>query len=256
METILSITTIVLYFSGALIQFLRLSRRASLSAVYLWGVSIAAIVLHGYLLYRWIDLAAGQNLSMLNLLSFAVWLVILFVALMCLRRPIENLLIIIFPLAACSIVLVRLFPEYHLLNMAGHLKQLIHILSAASAFAVVAAAALQAILLAAQNYLLRHQYVGALMGRLPPLEVMERLLFQIIWVGFFLLTWVLVSSYFLFDHLFQPPLLQKTLLTLVSWGLFVVLLCGRYLWGWRGRKVVYYTLIGFLMLVVMYLGIY
>lgn len=256
MQTLLIVVSLICYLSGACLQALRLSNRLSKGYSYqaLCILAILAFSVHGFLLYRWIDLATGQNLSLFNLSSFAIWLLVLFAGLMSIRRPVENLFILIFPLAALSIVLIWLFPEYHVLNMEGETRQLIHILSAISAFAVVCAAALQATLLAVQNYLLRHQHIGSLMSGLPPLETMERLLFQMIWVGFFLLTWVLASSFYSFDHLLLPPLWQKMLLTFASWSVFAVLLCGKYFLGWRGKKIVYGTLIGFFLLIVIYLG--
>jgi ABC-type uncharacterized transport system permease subunit len=254
MQSLLIMVSLIGYLLGAGFQALRLSGRLSTYYPIILMLTVLAFSAHGFLLYVWIDRTTGQNLSILNLFSFSLWLLVLFASFMSIRRPVENLFIFIFPFAALSIGLVRLFPEYHVLNMAGETRQLIHILSAISAFAVVCAAALQALLLATQNYLLRHQHVGHLMSGLPPLEVMERLLFQIIWVGFFLLTWVLLSSLYAFDHLLLPPLLQKMMLTFASWSVFAVLLCGRHFLGWRGKKIIYGTLMGFFLLIGIYLG--
>jgi ABC-type uncharacterized transport system permease subunit len=247
------VAALTCYILGACLQGLRLSGRLSRYYPALLILAILAFSTHGYWLYGGIDLRGGQ-IPIFNLSSLAIWLLVLFAGLMSIKRPVENLFIFIFPLAALSIVLVWQFPEYHLLHIGGETRQLVHVLSAASAFAVMCAAALQAGLLAVQNDLLRHQRVGRLVNGLPPLEVMERLLFQMIWIGFFILTWMLVSSFYSFDHLFLPPLLQKILLTLASWVVFAALLCGRYFLGWRGRKVVYGTLTGFFLLIVIYFG--
>jgi ABC-type uncharacterized transport system permease subunit len=254
MQTLLIIACIICYLSGTGLQISRITGRLSNTYPILLILSIVAFAIHGILLYHWIDLQLGQNLSVFNLLSFAVWLVILFTLIMSMRHPVENLFILIFPLAVISMMLVWLFPEQHVINMQGQTSQIVHIFSAAGSFAVVCSAALQAILLAIQNYFLRHQHASGLIARLPPLEIMQRLLFQIIWVGFFLLTWVLISSFFAFDDLFKPPLLQKTIMTLFSWMVFAVLLFGKHVFGWRGKKVLYYTLTGFGLLIVIYFG--
>jgi ABC-type uncharacterized transport system permease subunit len=40
----------------------------------------------------------------------------------------------------------------------------------------------------------------------------------------------------------------------VSWGVFAVLLWGHYLYGWRGRVAVRWTVSGFVFLLLAYLG--
>ncbi len=129
-----------------------------------------------------------------------------------------------------------------------------HILTAVAAFSVLGMAALQTVLLRIQEGLLRRNYAGTLIQKLPPLETMERLLFQMIGLGFFLLTVVLCSSLYFFHHLLAPPLLQKTILVIIIWCIFAVLLAGRCFFGWRGRKIVYYTFSGFILLTVVYFG--
>ena len=47
---------------------------------------------------------------------------------------------------------------------------------------------------------------------------------------------------------------HKTVFGILSWLIFAALLGGRRLYGWRGRVAVRWTLTGFLMLVLAYLG--
>ena len=49
-----------------------------------------------------------------------------------------------------------------------------------------------------------------------------------------------------FDH--------KTLFALLSWATFAFLLAGRYFYGWRGRQALRWTLAGFVMLLLAYIG--
>ncbi len=215
-----------------------------------------AVMVHGWLLYSWIDLAIGQNLTFFNMLSFILWLVSLWVLLAMIRKPTHNICLLVFPLAAISVVLVAIFPGRTILQTATNPRQLIHLLSAAAAFSVVCMAALQAILLRIQEGLLRRNYASKILQRMPPLETMEKLLFQLIILGFLLLTAVLISSLWLFRDFFAVavPNVEKMAIAFTVWAIFAVLLVGRYLFGWRGRKVVYYTFSGFLMLMVLYFG--
>ena len=47
---------------------------------------------------------------------------------------------------------------------------------------------------------------------------------------------------------------HKTILSLLSWMLFAVLLAGRHWRGWRGKTVLSFTLSGFLTLMLAYVG--
>lgn len=157
-------------------------------------------------------------------------------------------------LAVVSILLVLIFPGYNILQTGSDPRQLIHILSAAAAFSVLCVGGVQAALLCFQERLLRRKYAGLIIRNLPPLETMERLLFQMIGLGFLLLSIVLASSAYFFHDLFQLPLLHKTILTLLAWIIFAILLGGRYFFGWRGRKVAHYTFSGLVLLMMIYFG--
>jgi ABC-type uncharacterized transport system permease subunit len=151
--------------------------------------------------------------------------------------------------AAISIALVIFLPQTLILHNADY-PHLAHIVLAISTLSIICIATLQAIGIAIQDYLLRYQYAGTIIKKLPPLQTMETILFQIIGVGFVLLSIVLTSSLLFFSHPFSPPLLEKTLLASIAWVIYAVLLAGRYLFGWRGRRVVYYTLSGFCVLII------
>ena len=47
---------------------------------------------------------------------------------------------------------------------------------------------------------------------------------------------------------------HKTVFGVLSWIVFAALLGGRHVYGWRGRIAVRWTLTGFLMLVLAYIG--
>ena len=94
------------------------------------------------------------------------------------------------------------------------------------------------------------------MQSLPPLLTMERLLFQIIFAGFVLLTLTLGSGILFSEELFGKPMqfTHKTTFGILSWIIFGALLTGRALYGWRGRVAMRWTLAGFLSLFLAYIG--
>jgi ABC-type uncharacterized transport system permease subunit len=130
----------------------------------------------------------------------------------------------------------------------------LHIWLSSITFGIICIAALQAIFLCIQDVLLHRHYLSNFVRKMPALESMEHFLFQLITLGFIFLTLVCISSAYFFSHIFQPPLLQKTLLTFTAWIIFLTLLLGRYLFGWRGRKAISYTIAGFVLLMLVYFG--
>ena len=56
------------------------------------------------------------------------------------------------------------------------------------------------------------------------------------------------------DDIFNQHLAHKTLLSIISWGVFATLLWGRWRYGWRGKTAVRWTLIGFAFLALAYIG--
>ena len=128
-----------------------------------------------------------------------------------------------------------------------------HWLSAGLAVSVFCLAGLQAILLSLQEKQLRNKHIVGIMKILPPLETMEVFLFRLIFCGFFLLTLVLITSLYFFSHeMFTVYLLSKTLIVVLAWVFFAILLAGRYWFGLRGKRAVYGTLSGVVLLIIIY----
>ena len=92
--------------------------------------------------------------------------------------------------------------------------------------------------------------------QLPPLLQMEALLFRILLAAFVLLTLTVVSGVFFSEQLFGKPftLTSKTFFAILSWLIFGGLLAGHFVRGWRGRTAVRWTLAGFSMLLLAYVG--
>jgi len=135
-----------------------------------------------------------------------------------------------------------------------HSKALFHMLFAGVALCVLCVAGIQAALVALQDHQLHHRYVGKWLRRLPPLETMESVLFRMLWMGFLLLTFLVVTSFYAFHDMLSGMILSKVIFTLFAWSVFAVLLGGRYFLGWRGRRASVGALVGVTLLVVTYFG--
>ena len=83
---------------------------------------------------------------------------------------------------------------------------------------------------------------------------MESLLFDMLITGFTLLTLALGFGFFTIDNFFAQHLAHKTAFSIVSWFVYGALLIGRYKFGWRGQKAIRFTIIGFFLLAVGFIG--
>ena len=251
----LSIIAVFFYSLGSLQQSVAIGVRQNWGRAGVLLLGLVACVIHAYLLHAWIDIVQGQNLDMLNMLSLMCWLLALFVIVLSLFKPVDILAVGVFPLAALSIVFVLMFSRKYIVNTSSDPITLFHILASVFTSCVLFMAGLVAILLALQEQLLRYNKFNFLRQYLPSLELMEGLLFQIIMVGFVLLSVVLVTSfYFYYQIVFSFDIFPKLLAVCVAWLVFFILLIGRYFWGWRGRKVIYATLTGAMLLLLAYFG--
>jgi ABC-type uncharacterized transport system permease subunit len=199
-----------------------------------------AALIHAGFLYPGIMTPHGLNLAFFYSVS--------------LFQPVENLGIAVFPLAAASIVLVLVFPAHHLVTDASSWQLDTHILISLLAYCVLGLAALQAVLLTIQDRHLRNHQPGGFIRTLPPLAVMESLLFEMIGTGFALLTLSLVTGTLFLEDIFAQHLVHKTTLSIIAWVVFAILLWGRWRFGWRGRTALRWTIGGFIFLMLAYFG--
>jgi ABC-type uncharacterized transport system permease subunit len=213
-----------------------------------------ALILHAYLLYQSIILANGLDFGFFNAASLIGWLVALIVLLTSLYRPLENLLLFLFPIAALVILLEIFIPDERILSDSLSAGLRIHILLSICAYSLLMISALQAILLAVQEKLIKEKHAAKIMNTLPPLQVMEELLVQIIVIGFFTLSLSLASGMMFIDNLFAQHLIHKTVLSILAWVIYSILLWGRWAAGWRGKRIIRWSLGGFSALLLAYVG--
>ena len=255
------ITAVVLYLSagGLLIRQLALSASGrgdqshSIRNLALLATLIGVIA-HAVLLYGRVFTPEGLDMGFFNALSLAGWLICALLVALALRQPVENLGIAILPFAALSLVLQLAAPEGTSRPVAADGPIQAHIVLSILAYGAFSIAALQAILLAVQDHQLHAHRPGGLTRALPPLRTMESLLFQMIAIGFAILSLALLSGVLFLEDIFAQHLVHKTVLSLAAWLVFAILLWGRFRFGWRGRTAIRWTLSGFAVLLLAYFG--
>jgi len=203
---------------------------------------------------HWINRGV-PDASLMNVLSLcALAIVFLLCSSVFSRDSLYDASLVALPLTIAILVLEWLLPAQNLLLNDHSTGTTLHILSSVTAFGVLSIAGVYALFVAIIDHFLRRHHLNPLVRSLPPLETLERLLFQLIAIGFMLLTVSLLSGLAFVDNLFSQHLVHKTTLSIVAWLVFGLLLWGRWRYGWRGRSAVRLTLAGIVLLLLAYFG--
>lgn len=231
-------------------------RRATITSSWPQIAVSVALAIHGWLLYRTLFVAEGMNLGLVNALSALAWLTALIYWGTNLRHDLHRLQAFVLPPTALFVLMQWALPESHFLAYAGDPLFRLHLAIAFAAYSLFTFAALHALLMTAAERALHRKPTFVRLPDFPPLIGMENLLFQILNAGFVLLTLTLISGVLFSEQLFHQAfrLNHKTIFTMISWLIFAALLTGRWKYGWRGRIAVRWTLAGFTVLFLAYVG--
>jgi ABC-type uncharacterized transport system permease subunit len=213
-----------------------------------------AVLLHASVLTHNLFTPAGLNLGFFNAISLTAWVIVSMILFAIFSKPIENLALVLLPVAALSMALAELLPSAMPLSKNKPMGFQLHLVSSILAYSLLSLAALQALFLWLQDYHLRHKHPGKVMQFLPPLQVMEDLLLQSLVVGFALLSLSLLSGILFLENMFKQHVVHHTVLAIAAWLVFALLLWGRWRYGWRGRTVIRRTLLGFFILMLAWFG--
>lgn len=257
MSDFFHITAIILYLAGSItVAYLLILRReiARPFRLPLYVSTLMALLMHGHILYRKMVTVDGLQLGITNMFSLVTALMVALLLFAVLRRRVENLSIAILPLAAFAMLLQWLVVVPHTTVRQANLGLETHILLSVVAFSLLSIGALQAVLLAIQERHLRDHRPNGFISALPPMESMESLLFQILLIGFVVLTLALFNGLLDLKDMFAQHLVHKTVLSLFAWLVFATLLWGRWRYGWRGRTAIRWTLTGIISLLLAYFG--
>ncbi len=219
------------------------------------GLAVHAVAI-GWALFG--GAAPGINIGFSHAISLIVWLTLVsYVAVGNDTRLTRLATLYLAPVGALAAALVVWLPANRVVDHgATDFAFGLHVVVAVMAYALFTVAACHALLL---MFLQRQLLAGTVAGGpdgLPPLMRIERIMFQLLWIAFALLTATLLSGVFFSEALFGKAfaVTHKTVFAVMSWFVFGGLLAGHLFAGWRGRLAVRWTLIGFVMLLLSYVG--
>ena len=217
---------------------------------------LVPLALHGLSLYEALFAREALRFGFAQALSAMTFLAVALYWIESLFFRLDGMEPLILPLAALAAPLPALFPG--LAAGGGHAGSAafrLHLALAMVAYSLFVIALLHALLMAAMERRL-HDRNPSFLGSLPPLLTMERILFRIVGAAFAFLTLTLATGIAFSEVLFGRALRadHKTVFAVLSWLTFGLLLAGRRLRGWRGRTALRWTLAGFVLLVLAYVG--
>ena len=249
------LTAIAAYLAACALLLRAMTRKLPLPRLAILGLGTAALPLHAMVLAGQIHGGPGLDLGLFHIVSLVGWLIAAMHILIAGRRDLVGLSLAAFPAAAASLLLSLLFraPYTPLTRLQNGVEG--HIILSILAYSVLCMSALHALILSVQNRELKQRKrQGSLLHALPPLQTMEAVLFDLIGVGFALLSMAILSGFLTLDNMFAQHVVHKTVFSLIAWTVFGVLLVGHHRQGWRGQTAIRMTLTGFGLLLVGFYG--
>ncbi len=200
----------------------------------------------------------GQSLnfslsSMMVLMSGLLMVIFLIGGLV---MPIRRLGVLVFPLTIISLIFSLFWADQIIIFDDRSLAFNAHIIISLLAYSLLAIAAIQALLYIYQERQIKSRTNPAMLMALPPLQTMELLLFRLVGFGFVILTLTLISGAVFSQEIFGHAFVFKhhTILALLGWFVFAILLFKRAKHGLRGSQAVIWTISGFLLIQLGYFG--
>ena len=179
---------------------------------------------------------SGQNLSLLNVGSLVSLMICTVMTIVASRNRGWLLLPIVYTFALINLAFATFMPNEYITHLETTPGMLVHIGLSLFSYATLIIAALYALQLAWIDYQLKNK------------------MFHITQIGVVLLTQTLCTGLFYMHNLFSAENIDKAVLSIVAWFVYIVLLWGHYHEGWRGRRVVWFNVTGAGLLTLAYFG--
>lgn len=216
--------------------------------------AVIAVVAHGVLVIAPWFAATGTPLGVAAAFSMITWQSAVILLAFAAREPVAALARWVF-VAAFVGTLASAWPGATAPRVVLDGWPLaMHVVVSVLSYGILTLAAMQALVLWARNQRLHHATTDHDNTGTVPLQTMERVLFQMIGLGFVLLTISGVSGVLVTRDVMAQHLAHKLVFTFAAWIVFGALLLGRWQLGWRGRTAIRWTLSGYVVLALAYFG--
>lgn len=248
-----NLAALFIYLFASILLWRAVKHQTPPSKIQLWSICVLALLVHGWGIFSVSFTTSGFQLSLFNASSLIFWVINTIVLISSLKKPVHNLFILLFPLSCLSLI-AALLGNYLGEQLILDYRIASHVILSILAYSLLTIASLQAVFLAYQNKLLKNKQHFSQTRLLPPLQTMETLLFEFVWIGEILLTLAILSGFWFLEDMFAQHLIHKTVFGIAAWSIYAGLLWGRHFRGWRGNTAIRWTLAGFVSLMLAYFG--
>lgn len=245
----------LLYVAVGVYLSVSLTDRRTLKKFPSMAALTVAMLLHAAVLYPSIVTRYGLNFNIFNAISLTALFFLVFFMGFSLYRPILSLGILAAPTAFIGLSAGYFGRAAYepITGMSGLLQ--VHILLSFAAYCVLLMACVQAVILKLQIRELKHKTMHRFwVSRLPALQSMESLLFDMILLGFVLLSFALGLGVVATYDVIAQHVAHKLVFSSLSWLVFGWLIFGHYRYGWQGKRAANMTIYGFILLAVGFIG--
>ncbi|MCG6200559.1 cytochrome C assembly family protein [Psychromonas antarctica] len=244
----------IFYIVAATIATIQLFAPSKSLSHYFFISIASALFCHANWLYQNIFMSHGQNLTILNVLLLVTFIISLLSTVANKRFNTGVLLPIVYGFTVANFIAVSYLPNDYITHLETQPQIATHIILALLAYSILSIASLFAVQLAYLNYRLKNRQLPLTKINMPPLMTLEKSLFQFILIGYILLSGALLTGFIFIEDMFVQGEVHKTILSMIAWVIYGVLLWGHYSKGWRGRLIIYITIVGSSLLTLAYFG--
>ncbi|SFV64240.1 CcsA-related protein [hydrothermal vent metagenome] len=237
-------TAVLFYLASAFSLFKQQKENLSLVSAILLSIALIAHALSFITMLENYQI----NFNFVNSSSMTLWWITIFFSFLFIKNNLKIIAIYLYLLVAILLFVFTFLPyPTKLIN----LDFALHIFLSILAYSFLFLAFFESIFLSIQERKIHNRQKTI---NLPALETMENLLFQLLNIGFILLTVSIISGFIFLDNLFAQHLVHKTFLSILSWMFFALIIVGHRVKGWRSQIVYKYIQLSFILLLLAYSG--
>jgi len=219
---------------------------------YISYVAIVAWLLQGIVCYYSLFDENGWKLNIVNAVLLVSWLSVLIVLLFKINSRWVKVPLLGFVLITLLIIDTNPILKYqHYQQFSWQLD--LHISLSMLAYSVLSVATLFAISLLVHIKKIKNSSF-TIGNNLLSIVDEEKKLFQLIVLGWLILFTSLISGVLFVENFIAQHLGHKVVFSILAWLIFGLLIFGRISKGWRGEKLISFTIIGMTLLATGYLG--
>ena len=226
-------------------------KSASVYQAIIWLFWLLAIIFHAYSMVPILDNNYSVNLSINYALITVAFIISITLYISSIVGNTQFLGIIILPI----ISVIFLFDFSNIpVNVSLNNFLFIHVIISLISYSILCLSAAQSLILKIQEKKLQTNQPIGIITSLPSLDAMDNLLFKILALGVLFLSASLLTGFIFLEDIFAQHLAHKTILSILAWVIFILLIFSRKIYGWRGSKAANITLVGFFILFLSYFG--